>query len=155
MVYWTCSAGSLGTKPFFVTDDPTEFSSRLADHWGYLSLIHPFRDGNTRSQSLFVLVLAEAAGHPIDWNLIPVDDLRDVRLRAMQGDERALAGLLERSITGSSETESLGLPLFHGRPSNTSGVAFRAPEGRCGRPRLHGRGPCQRRLGENGCPYHG
>jgi cell filamentation protein len=142
-------------ETFFSTDDPAEFSKRLADHWGYLSLIHPFRDGNTRSQSLFMLVLAEAVGHPIDWTLIPVDELRDARLRAMQGDERALATLLLRSIIGDSGDEKLELPVFSGGLSNTSGVAVLASGGLCGKPRLHGRGPCRRKLGENGCPYHG
>jgi fido (protein-threonine AMPylation protein) len=56
------------------------YSSRLQ--------IHPFRDGNTRSQSLFVSNLARAAGHPIDWRLVEVGDLRAARLQAMQGDER-------------------------------------------------------------------
>lgn len=142
-------------KTLFATDDPAEFAKRLADHWGYLSLIHPFRDGNTRSQSFFVLVLAEAAGHPIDWNLVPVDELRDARLRAMQGDERLLAGLLLRSITGDAVDEPRDLPAFRAGPSTTSGVAAHAPEQRCGKPRLHGRGACRRKLGDSGCPYHG
>src|SRR5262249_29715253 len=32
-------------------DDPRQFATALAERWGYLTQIHPFRDGNTRSQS--------------------------------------------------------------------------------------------------------
>ena len=67
----------------------------------------------------------------------------------MQGDE------LLSSITGDSVQNPLDLPVFRAGPSATSGVATHAPEQRCGKPRLHGRGICRRKLGDNGCPYHG
>lgn len=89
-------------KTLMVTDSPDEFAASLANHWGYLSLIHPFRDGNTRSQSLFLSNLSRAAGHPINWALIDVDALRDARLRAMRGDEQPLADVLLRAISGES-----------------------------------------------------
>lgn len=43
-------------------DDPRRFADLLAERWGYLTQIHPFRDGNTRSQSLWVSELARRAG---------------------------------------------------------------------------------------------
>ena len=71
-----------------------EFADRLADRWGELSAIHPYRDGNTRSQSFYVTVIAERAGHPIDWQRVDVDTLRSLRLNAVAGQERPLADYL-------------------------------------------------------------
>ncbi|MEJ1816069.1 Fic family protein [Clavibacter michiganensis] len=74
--------------------DVATFTERLADRWGELSAIHPWRDGNTRSQSMFVAALAQRAGHPIDWASIDVDELRHHRLQAIAGTDRPLADYL-------------------------------------------------------------
>ena len=60
-----------------------QFSARLAHHWGELTALHPMRDGNTRSQSAFVSQLASAAGYQVDWTRVDVDQLRELRLRAV------------------------------------------------------------------------
>lgn len=75
--------------------DALAFASRLAKTWGRLTYIHPFRDGNTRSQSFFFSRLAESAGHPIDWERIDPDDLRRQRLAASQGHPEALQFYIE------------------------------------------------------------
>lgn len=77
-----------------------EFADRLADRWGELSAIHPYRDGNTRSQTVYVSTIAERAGHPIDWTRVDVDTLRTLRLSAVVGRDRPLADYLaERLLT--------------------------------------------------------
>ena len=77
-----------------------EFADRVADRWGELSAIHPYRDGNTRSQSLYVEMIAKRAGHPIDWPRVDVDTLRSLRLNAVAGQEQPLADYLaERLVT--------------------------------------------------------
>ena len=81
--------------------DADTFAARLADRWGDLSAIHPYRDGNTRSQSLYVTVLAERAGHPIDWRRVNVDELRTARLRAVVGNTKPLADYLGASLMSS------------------------------------------------------
>lgn len=86
-----------------------EFAERLANRWGELSAIHPFRDGNTRSQSTYVTIIAERAGHPIDWGRIDVDTLRLLRLNAVAGQDRPLADYLaDRFVT--TGQSSGGLP---------------------------------------------
>lgn len=136
-------------------ESPADFSNQLATHWGYLTQIHPFRDGNTRSQSLFVSNLARAAGHPIGWLSIDVDALRVARLRAVQGGESALASLLHSAITGKDPVLVSAMPGFKLDSTNSAGVAVTVTAGRCGKPRANGNGYCLRRVGTNGCPYHG
>lgn len=58
--------GQLASENYLKGLAPREFADRLADRWGYLTMAHPFRDGNTRSQSAYVDRLAVRAGHPID-----------------------------------------------------------------------------------------
>jgi cell filamentation protein len=86
-----------------------EFAGRLAVRWGELSAIHPFRDGNTRSQSVYVSVLAARAGYGIDWARLEVARLRGLRITAIAGTEGPLASylgehLLRTSPPGDADT---------------------------------------------------
>jgi cell filamentation protein len=38
------------------------FVARLADHWGEVNALHPFREGNTRTQRVFFQQLVQVAG---------------------------------------------------------------------------------------------
>ncbi|UDM10733.1 Fic/DOC family protein [Clavibacter michiganensis] len=84
--------------------DADTFTERLADRWGELSAIHPWRDGNTRSQSMYVAALAQRAGHPIDWARIDVDELRHHRLQAIAGTDRPLADYLRAHLIDTAPT---------------------------------------------------
>jgi cell filamentation protein len=46
--------------------DPGEFSDKLAKHWGWTNVAHAFREGNTRSQTVFYRQLADEAGWDLD-----------------------------------------------------------------------------------------
>lgn len=84
----------LEREHFLAGLDVTTFADRLADRWGELSAIHPFRDGNTRSQSAYVSAIAARAGHPLDWTLVDVPTLRRLRLAAIAGNHEPLAAYL-------------------------------------------------------------
>jgi cell filamentation protein len=78
--------------------DADTFAERFADRWRELSAIHSWRDGNTRSQSIYVAGIAERAGHPIDWECVDVDELRTARLHAVAGNDRPLAAYLRAHL---------------------------------------------------------
>lgn len=84
----------LGREDYLRGLDRDTFAQRLAERWGELSAIHPFRDGNTRSQSAYVSTLAQRAGHPIDWTRVDVPTLRDLRLLAITAREQPLGDYL-------------------------------------------------------------
>ncbi|MCA0180413.1 MAG: Fic family protein [Actinobacteria bacterium] len=94
----------LQREDFLTGLDSATFADRLADRWGELSAIHPFRDGNTRSQSAYVSSLAERAGHPIDWAAIDVPTLRNLRLVAVAGRHEPLAGYLRDHLVSSTDS---------------------------------------------------
>lgn len=67
------------------------------------SAIHPFRDGNTRSQSAYISAIAERAGHPIAWTAIDVPTLRNLRLVAVAGRHEPLAAYLRDHLVSSTD----------------------------------------------------
>jgi cell filamentation protein len=50
--------------------DAAAFACRAAYYLGELNTIHPFREGNGRSQREFIRELAAEAGHRINWNRV-------------------------------------------------------------------------------------
>ncbi|WP_165391867.1 Fic family protein [Zhihengliuella halotolerans] len=94
--------GGLDQKNYLVGLDAADFFGELADMWGYLTQIHPFRDGNTRSQTAFIDRLSANAGHPIKWSGIEVDRLREHRLAAINRP-RGLAAYLEQHALPSTD----------------------------------------------------
>src|SRR5206468_1553266 len=58
-------------KEKYLQDLPKEmFIPRLAYFYDQLNYIHPFREGNGRSQRVFWTRIAKDAGYEIDWSLI-------------------------------------------------------------------------------------
>jgi cell filamentation protein len=47
-----------------------EFAERAADLMAELNAVHPFREGNGRTQRVFVEHLAHAAGHDLDFSVV-------------------------------------------------------------------------------------
>jgi cell filamentation protein len=50
-----------------------QFAARAAEHMCELNTIHPFLDGNGRTQRAFLEMLAKQAGHDIDLARIDPD----------------------------------------------------------------------------------
>lgn len=102
--------GKLEREDYLAGLDADTFASRLADRWGELSAIHPYRDGNTRSQSTYVSAIAERAGHPIDWERVDVDELRTARLHAVAGNDRPLAAYLRSHLLEATPEQTTAAP---------------------------------------------
>lgn len=83
-----------------------QFSSELAERWGDLTMIHPFRDGITRSQSLYIHAMSARAGYQIQWDRANVDHLRAARLHAAAGNPGYLAEWIKdhvQPVSGGSD----------------------------------------------------
>ena len=81
-------------------------ADRLAYHWGETTVLHPFRDGNSRSQRAFFHQLTREAGWRIDWHGInaAMEQFKHARLVAHAGDHRSLAGVLGKHIDRSANS---------------------------------------------------
>ena len=71
--------------------DSKTFASRLAYHFDNYNFIHPFREGNGRTQRLFWTLLAHDAGYDLDWRDVTVEE-NDAASR-QAAEELDLSGL--------------------------------------------------------------
>lgn len=79
--------------------DADEFSQRAAHYLGEINVLHPFREGNGRTQREFIGQLAREAGHDIDWTGISQTEMVKASIDAYNGDSRTLASLIRRAIS--------------------------------------------------------
>ncbi len=101
--------GRLDREDYLRGLDAEPFAQRLAERWGELTAIHPFRDGNTRSQSIYFSALAHRAGHPVDWTRVEVSRLRELRLAAITGRDGPLGEYLRDRLL--EQAQQLRAPL--------------------------------------------
>jgi cell filamentation protein len=70
------------------------FSMQAAHFLAELNAIHPFREGNGRTQLTFLTVLAERAGHPLALERLDPAAVLKAVIRSFGGREQALAKLI-------------------------------------------------------------
>jgi cell filamentation protein len=63
-----------------------------------LNALHPFRDGNGRTQRAFLAQLAREAGHPIRWTGMDAAENNAACKAAHEGDHDALRAMLDRLV---------------------------------------------------------
>lgn len=66
------------------------FAQRTAHFLAELNAIHPFREGNGRTQLAYLTLLAEKAGHPIDLDRMNPEDIMQAMVASFGGREEPL-----------------------------------------------------------------
>jgi cell filamentation protein len=74
--------------------DSDPFAAKAAHLLAELNAIHPFREGNGRTQNVFLYVLADRAGHPLDLDRLYPPDMIEAMVASFSGDEQPLANLI-------------------------------------------------------------
>jgi cell filamentation protein len=78
---------------------PAEFSARAGHYLGEINAVHPFREGNGRTQREFIRELAARNGHRIDWTGVTREQMGAAsRLSFSKGDSSELAALIHGTI---------------------------------------------------------
>jgi cell filamentation protein len=75
-----------------------EFVERLTHYFAEVNAIHPFREGNGRSQRAFFGQLSREAGWPIDWSDLKADANIAASVASVRGDNRPLRRLLDALV---------------------------------------------------------
>ncbi len=75
-----------------------DFSVAAAHFLATLNAIHPFREGNGRTQTSFLTVLADGAGHPFKLDRLVPRPFLAAMIASFQGKEEPLAGQIRRLI---------------------------------------------------------
>lgn len=74
--------------------DPVGFADRAANLLAELNAIHPFREGNGRTQLAFLSLLADNAGLPFNDDLLDRDRVIAAMINSFDGNETPLCQLI-------------------------------------------------------------
>jgi hypothetical protein len=85
----------LKTDKFLQGLSVKDFAKQAAHFLAELNAIHAFRDGNGRAQLSFFLLLAQQAGHPLDFGNFDPPVFLQPMIASFGGDEASLANLVE------------------------------------------------------------
>lgn len=66
------------------------FAAELSHFLAELNAIHPFREGNGRTQLTFAVMMASRAGHPLNLDKLDPNRFLNAMIASFKGTERAL-----------------------------------------------------------------
>ncbi|BBG03574.1 MULTISPECIES: Fic/DOC family protein [Pseudonocardia] len=74
------------------------FVTGLAELLGDINALHPFREGNGRTQRAFMAQLARAAGYELRWTAMDADENNHASRLSLAGDNSALHAMIARLV---------------------------------------------------------
>ena len=83
--------------------DAEKFSERAGHYLGEINALHPFREGNGRSQRAFIGQIAREAGYEIEWSKINREDMTRGSIESFHGNSDKLAKLIQDNLTSEME----------------------------------------------------
>ena len=78
--------------------DKEKLAERLAYYIGEINAIHPFREGNGRSQRMFIEVLALRNGYHLDFALISNEEMLEASMQTFNLKYELMTALLLRAM---------------------------------------------------------
>jgi cell filamentation protein len=75
------------------------FAKKAAHFLAELNAIHPFREGNGRTQLSFLTLLAEHAGHSLNLEKLDPTAILEATIESFGGSEKRLAAVLKDLIS--------------------------------------------------------
>jgi cell filamentation protein len=84
-----------------------EFTSRAADVMAEINAIHPFREGNGRTQRVFIEQLAQQAGHTLDFSIVSKERMIQVSIAANENDDPSAMRRLFNEISNPKRVEAI------------------------------------------------
>lgn len=76
-----------------------DFSGSLVDFYIRTNELHPFREGNGRTQRVFLAQLAQKAGYQLDFSCIDPDELMIATIWSAQGVDTLLQELFHKMLS--------------------------------------------------------
>jgi cell filamentation protein, protein adenylyltransferase len=93
--------GLLSAQKYLRGLDARTFAASAAHFLSELNAIHPFREGNGRTQLSFLVELAEQAGHSIPMRDLKPKAVLKAFVASFKGNDRPLRDIIERAISPS------------------------------------------------------
>lgn len=94
-------------------------SEKLAYYYGELNMIHPFREGNGRTQKIFIEKVADKLGYTLQLEKIDSKKLLEVTIESVNGTGRPLKKVFEEVIVTKHFKSQSEQPHINSK-SNTS-----------------------------------
>ncbi len=88
----------LKKQSFFCGLEKKPFVEALVDFYCETNMLHPFREGNGRTQRIFLSQLAQNAGYTLDFSKVDGDLLMIATIHAAHGVTDLLRKILEEAI---------------------------------------------------------
>jgi cell filamentation protein len=89
----------LPRENFLSSLDRETFAQRCGYYFGEINAIHPFREGNGRTQREFLRQLAAKAGYALDWRRVDRDTMIEASRQSFStGDNQSMVAII-RSCT--------------------------------------------------------
>lgn len=76
-----------------------EFIEKVSDFFGTLNDLHPFREGNGRTQRLMIKEIGKIAGHEIDFSQITKERMIDASIQFKSGNKDEMCSVFNDSIS--------------------------------------------------------
>lgn len=88
----------LKSENYFKRQEFDEFISNIVDFYCVTNMLHPFREGNGRTQRIFISQLIRYSGYDIDFSSINTDDLMSATIHAANGIDDFLKEIFKNAI---------------------------------------------------------
>lgn len=88
----------LKSKNYFKAQKFDEFIENITDFYCVTNMLHPFREGNGRTQRIFISQLIRNAGYDIDFLDINTDDLMTATIQASNGVDVYLKEIFANAV---------------------------------------------------------
>jgi cell filamentation protein len=90
--------GELKREWHLAGSDLEHFASRGAYYLGELNAIHPFREGNGRTQREFIRELGLQSGLMLDWSQVSREEMIEASRRSLRVDNAGLEQVLKKAL---------------------------------------------------------
>lgn len=90
--------GRVEKMDFFCGLPREDFIIELADFYSSVNYLHPFREGNGRTQRLYFRQLAQRAGYKLDFSAVDSDRMMIATIQAAQGVADLLRQIFQEAI---------------------------------------------------------
>ena len=79
--------------------DIVNMSKRLSYYLGEINAIHPFREGNGRTQRMFIQELSEYNGYRLDWSKIKEEEMLEASVQSFNLKYELMEELILRALS--------------------------------------------------------
>lgn len=83
---------------FYMATDAKALPGKLAELTGDINALHPFREGNGRSQRVYIKYLLNATGHDMSFKSIAPEEMIQASIEAMNCDYNRFEKIYEKNI---------------------------------------------------------